>query len=45
MNDVFTGSDREAIRAAVAAAEELSGGEVVPYAVGRCGDYRAACWS
>ncbi len=44
MNDVFTGSDREAIRAAVAAAEELSGGEVVPYAVGRCGDYRAACW-
>lgn len=45
MKDVFTEADREAIAAAVAAAEKLSGGEVVPYAVGRCGDYRAACWA
>jgi putative membrane protein len=45
VNEIFTEADHEAIRAAVAAAEELSGGEVVPYAVGRCGDYRAACWA
>ena len=41
----FTGTDREAVRAAVAAVEKETGGEVVPYVVGRCGDYRAACWA
>jgi putative membrane protein len=41
----FTEADREAVRAAVAAVEKETGGEVVPYVVGRCGDYRAACWA
>jgi putative membrane protein len=41
----FTDADREAVRAAVAAAERETGGEVVPYVVGRCGEYRAACWA
>lgn len=42
---LFTDADREAIRAAVAAAEAGTGGEVVPYVVGRCGVYRAARWA
>lgn len=41
----FSAADREAVRAAVAAVETETGGEVVPYVVGRCGDYRAACWA
>lgn len=42
---VFTDADREAIRAAVAAAEAGTGGEVVPYVIGRCGLYRGARWA
>ena len=40
----FTDSDREAIRAAVAAAETRSGGEVVPWIADACDDYPEAAW-
>jgi putative membrane protein len=42
---VFGAAEREAVRAAVAAVEAETGGEVVTYVVGRCGGYRAACWA
>jgi putative membrane protein len=40
----FRPEDLEAIRAAVAAAEAKSGGEIVTYAVGRCDPYEEARW-
>lgn len=41
----FSPADEEAVRAAVAAAEAETGGEVVPYVVGRSGEYRGTAWS
>jgi putative membrane protein len=40
----FRPEDLEAIRAAVAAAEARSGGEIVTYAVARCDPYEEARW-
>lgn len=41
---LFTDSEREAIREAVAAAETRTAGEIVPYVVGRSGTYQVAVW-
>lgn len=41
---LFGEADREAIRAAVAAAETGTSAEVVPYVVDRCDDYPGAEW-
>jgi putative membrane protein len=40
----FSPADREAIRAAVAAAERGSGAEVVPWIAGACDDHPEAAW-
>ncbi len=41
---LFSAADEEAIRAAVAAAEERSAGEVVPWIVEACDPYPEAAW-
>jgi putative membrane protein len=41
---LFTAADEEAIREAVAAAEERSAGEVVPWVVDACDPYPEASW-
>ncbi|MGB3545301.1 TPM domain-containing protein [Rubrivirga sp.] len=41
---VFTDSERDAIRDAVAAAETRTAGEIVPYVVRQSGSYTAAVW-
>lgn len=40
----FGEAEREAVRRAIAAAEGATSGEVVPYVVERCDDYRVARW-
>lgn len=40
----FRDQDLQAVRAAVAAAEEATGGEIVTYVVGRCDPYEEARW-
>lgn len=44
MKDLFTDADKQRIREAVAAAEEKTSGEIVPYIVPRSGDYEVAVW-
>src|SRR4051812_31414659 len=41
---LFTAADEEAIREAVAAAEERTAGEVVPWIVDSCDPYPEAAW-
>jgi putative membrane protein len=41
---LFTEAELEQIRQAVAAAETRTAGEIVPYVVGRSGDYEVAVW-
>lgn len=41
---LFRDRDLEAVRAAVAAAERATGGEIVTYVVGRCDPYEEARW-
>lgn len=42
---LFTPADRTAIAEAARRAEGVTSGELVPYVVGRCDDYREAVWS
>ncbi len=44
MHELFSESDQERIRAAVAAAERATSGEIVPYIVSRSGKYEVALW-
>lgn len=44
MEPLFTDDERERIRAAVAAAETQTAGEIVPYVVRQSGDYDVATW-
>ncbi len=42
--DLWSAADREAVRAAVAAAEKGTSGEIVPFVVQRSDDYTGAVW-
>ena len=44
MHTLFPESDQERIRAAVAAAERATSGEIVPFVVARSGHYSVASW-
>lgn len=44
MPELFTEADMERVRAAVAAAETQTAGEIVPYVVERSGRYEVALW-